>query len=84
MTLLESISAKGWEAVVNTNPDWGFSDGARVLPAKHEQARRGHRQHRGRHLGLHARHKYSGAARAGMVSLTETAAVEGGPAMACA
>ena len=76
MSPLESISARGWEAVVNTNLTGGF-----LL------ARECFRQWMGEHGGAIVNivadmwgsmpgMGHSGAARAGMVSFTETAAVE--------
>lgn len=73
---LESISAKGWEAVVATNLTGGFL-----------VARECHRQSMAAHGGAIVNivadmwgsmpgMGHSGAARAGMVSLTETAALE--------
>jgi citronellol/citronellal dehydrogenase len=79
MTPLEAISAKGWEAVVNTNLTGGFL----VARECYTQcmARRG-----GAIVNIVADMwgsmpgmGHSGAARAGMVSFTETAAVEWGP-----
>jgi citronellol/citronellal dehydrogenase len=79
MAPLESISAKGWEAVVNTNLTGGFL----VARACYTQcmARQGGAivnvvaDMWGSMPGM----GHSGAARAGMVSFTETAAVEWGP-----
>ena len=79
MTPLEAISAKGWEAVVNTNLTGGFL-----------VARECYTQCMTRHGGAIVNivadmwgsmpgMGHSGAARAGMVSFTETAAVEWGP-----
>jgi citronellol/citronellal dehydrogenase len=76
MTPLESISAKGWEAVVNTNLTGGFL-----------MARECYTQSMAKHGGAIVNivadmwgsmpgMGHSGAARAGMVSLTETAAAE--------
>jgi len=76
MTPLAAISAKGWEAVVNTNLTGGFL-----------VARECYRQHMAAHGGAIVNivadiwgsmpgMGHSGAARAGMVSLTETAALE--------
>ena len=76
MTPLSAISAKGWEAVVNTNLTGGFL-----------VARECYRQHMAHHGGAIVNivadiwgsmpgMGHSGAARAGMVSLTETAALE--------
>lgn len=76
MTPLEAISAKGWEAVVNTNLTGGFL-----------MARECYRQHMASHGGAIVNivadfwgsmpgMGHSGAARAGMVSFTETAALE--------
>ncbi|MFT4240927.1 MAG: SDR family oxidoreductase [Acidovorax sp.] len=76
MAPLESISAKGWEAVVHTNLTGGF------LLAR-ECYRRWMGAHGGSIVNIVADMwgsmpgmGHSGAARAGMVSLTETAAVE--------
>jgi citronellol/citronellal dehydrogenase len=76
MTPLEAISAKGWEAVVHTNLTGGF------LMAR-ECFLQSMRQHGGSIVNIVADMwgsmpgmGHSGAARAGMVSLTETAAVE--------
>jgi citronellol/citronellal dehydrogenase len=76
MTPLEAISAKGWEAVVNTNLTGGFL-----------MARECYLQSMNKHGGAIVNivadmwgsmpgMGHSGAARAGMVSFTETAAVE--------
>lgn len=76
MTPLEAISAKGWEAVVNTNLTGGF------LVAR-ECYRQSMQQHGGAIVNIVADMwgsmpgmGHSGAARAGMVSFTETAALE--------
>ena len=76
MAPLESISAKGWEAVLNTNLTGGF------LMAR-ECYRQWMAQHGGSIVNIVADMwgsmpgmGHSGAARAGMVSLTETAALE--------
>lgn len=76
MTPLEAISAKGWEAVVNTNLTGGF------LVAR-ECYKQSMRQHGGAIVNIVADMwgsmpgmGHSGAARAGMVSFTETAALE--------
>lgn len=76
MTPLEAISAKGWEAVVNTNLTGGF------LMARECYLQSMSRQG-GAIVNLAADMwgsmpgmGHSGAARAGMVSFTETAAVE--------
>ncbi len=76
MTPLEAISAKGWEAVVNTNLTGGF------LMAR-ECYTQSMAQHGGAMVNIVADMwgsmpgmGHSGAARAGMVSLTETAAAE--------
>ena len=73
---LDSISAKGWEAVVNTNLTGGF------LMAR-ECYRQSMKQHGGAIVNIVAdiwgsmpSMGHSGAARAGMVSFTETAAAE--------
>ncbi len=76
MTPLEAISAKGWEAVLNTNLTGGF------LVAR-ECYRQSMAAHGGSIVNIVADiwgsmpgMGHSGAARAGMVSLTETAALE--------
>lgn len=76
MTPLEAISAKGWEAVVNTNLTGGF------LVAR-ECFLQSMTRHGGSIVNIVADMwgsmpgmGHSGAARAGMVSFTETAAVE--------
>jgi len=76
MTPLEAISAKGWEAVVNTNLTGGF------LMAR-ECFLQSMNQHGGSIVNIVADMwgsmpgmGHSGAARAGMVSFTETAAIE--------
>jgi len=76
MTPLEAISAKGWQAVVNTNLTGGF------LMAR-ECYLQGMNKNGGAIVNIVADMwgsmpgmGHSGAARAGMVSLTETAAVE--------
>ena len=76
MTPLEAISAKGWEAVVNTNLTGGFLM-ARECYLQSMQA------HGGSIVNIVADiwgsmpgMGHSGAARAGMVSFTETAALE--------
>jgi citronellol/citronellal dehydrogenase len=76
MTPLEAISAKGWEAVVNTNLTGGF------LMAR-ECYLQGMNKNGGAIVNIVADMwgsmpgmGHSGAARAGMVSLTETAALE--------
>jgi citronellol/citronellal dehydrogenase len=76
MTPLEAISAKGWEAVVNTNLTGGF------LMAR-ECYLQGMNKTGGAIVNIVADMwgsmpgmGHSGAARAGMVSFTETAAVE--------
>ncbi|HNE60370.1 MAG TPA: SDR family oxidoreductase [Ottowia sp.] len=76
MTPLEKISAKGWDAVVATNLTGGF------LVAR-ECFAQSMRQHGGAIVNIVADMwgsmpgmGHSGAARAGMVSFTETAAVE--------
>lgn len=78
MTPLEAISAKGWEAVVNTNLTGGF------LMAR-ECYLQSMRKNGGSIVNIVADMwgsmpgmGHSGAARAGMVSLTETAAAEWG------
>lgn len=76
MAPLETINAKGWEAVVNTNLTGGF------LMAR-ECYRQSMQQHGGAIVNIVAdiwgsmpNMGHSGAARAGMVSFTETAAAE--------
>ena len=76
ITPLEHISAKGWEAVVNTNLTGGF------LVARECYVQSMH-QHGGAIVNIVAdmwgsmpNMGHSGAARAGMVSFTETAAAE--------
>lgn len=76
MTPLEAISAKGWEAVINTNLTGGF------LVAR-ECYLQSMREHGGAIVNIVADMwgsmpgmGHSGAARAGMVSFTETAALE--------
>ena len=76
ITPLESISQKGWEAVINTNLTGGY------LMAR-ECFVQSMQQHGGSIVNIVADMwgsmpgmGHSGAARAGMVSLTETAAVE--------
>ncbi len=76
MTPLAAISAKGWEAVINTNLTGGF------LVAR-ECYRQAMAAHGGSVVNIVADMwgsmpgmGHSGAARAGMVSLTETAALE--------
>ena len=76
ITPLEKISAKGWEAVINTNLTGGFLM-ARECYLQSMQA------HGGAIVNIVAdmwgsmpNMGHSGAARAGMVSFTETAAVE--------
>ena len=73
---LDTISAKGWEAVVNTNLTGGF------LMAR-ECYRQSMQQHGGAIVNMAAdiwgsmpTMGHSGAARAGMISFTETAAAE--------
>ena len=76
MTPLEAISAKGWEAVISTNLTGGF------LVAR-ECFLQSMNKHGGAIVNIVADMwgsmpgmGHSGAARAGMVSLTETAAIE--------
>ena len=76
MTPLEAISAKGWEAVINTNLTGGF------LMAR-ECFVQSMNKHGGAIVNIVADiwgsmpgMGHSGAARAGMVSFTETAAIE--------
>ena len=76
VTPLESISLKGWEAVVNTNLTGGFLM-ARECYLQSMQARGGAIVNIVADIwGSMPGMGHSGAARAGMVSLTETAAVE--------
>lgn len=78
MTPLESISAKGWEAVVNTNLTGGFLM-ARECYLQCMSKRGGAIVNIVADIwGSMPGMGHSGAARAGMVSLTETAAVEWG------
>lgn len=78
MTPLESISAKGWEAVVNTNLTGGFLM-ARECYLQSMSKRGGAIVNIVADIwGSMPGMGHSGAARAGMVSLTETAAVEWG------
>ena len=51
----EKINAKGWQAVIDTNLTGGFLM-ARECFTQSMAARRRRREHRGRHLGLDARH----------------------------
>ena len=76
ITPLEAISAKGWQAVLDTNLTGGFLMAREVY--QHSM-----RRHGGAIVNIVADiwgsmpgMAHSGAARAGMVSLTETAAVE--------
>ncbi|MBP6505542.1 MAG: SDR family oxidoreductase [Rhodoferax sp.] len=76
ITPLEAISAKGWQAVLDTNLTGGFLMAREVY--QHSM-----RRHGGAIVNIVADiwgsmpgMGHSGAARAGMVSLTETAAVE--------
>lgn len=76
ITPLEAISAKGWQAVIDTNLTGGF------LVAR-ETYLQSMRHHGGAIVNMAADNwgsmpgmGHSGAARAGMVSFTETAAVE--------
>ncbi len=76
VTPLESISAKGWEAVVNTNLTGGFLM-ARECYLQSMQANGGAIVNIVADMwGSMPGMGHSGAARAGMVSFTETAAVE--------
>ena len=76
VTPLEAISLKGWEAVVNTNLTGGFLM-ARECYLQSMQARGGAIVNIVADIwGSMPGMGHSGAARAGMVSLTETAAVE--------
>jgi citronellol/citronellal dehydrogenase len=76
VTPLESISAKGWEAVINTNLTGGFLM-ARECYVQSMQAKGGAIVNIVADMwGSMPGMGHSGAARAGMVSFTETAAVE--------
>ena len=76
ITPLEKISAKGWEAVINTNLTGGFLV-ARECYVQSMQARGGAMVNIVADIwGSMPGMAHSGAARAGMVSLTETAALE--------
>ncbi len=76
MTPLEKISAKGWEAVVATNLTGGFLV-ARECYLQHMQASGGAVVNIVADMwGSMPGMGHSGAARAGMVSFTETAALE--------
>ena len=76
MTPLEAISAKGWEAVVNTNLTGGFLM-ARECYLQAMQARGGAIVNIIADIwGSMPGMGHSGAARAGMLSLTQTAALE--------
>jgi citronellol/citronellal dehydrogenase len=76
ITPLEKISAKGWEAVINTNLTGGFLV-ARECYVQSMQARGGAIVNIVADMwGSMPGMAHSGAARAGMVSLTETAAQE--------
>ncbi len=76
MTPLEAISAKGWEAVVNTNLTGGFLM-ARECYLQAMQAKGGAIVNIIADIwGSMPGMGHSGAARAGMLSLTETAALE--------
>ncbi len=76
ITPLEKISAKGWEAVINTNLTGGFLV-ARECYMQSMQARGGAIVNIVADIwGSMPGMAHSGAARAGMVSLTETAAME--------
>ena len=76
ITPLEKISAKGWEAVINTNLTGGFLV-ARECYVQSMQARGGAIVNIVADIwGSMPGMAHSGAARAGMVSLTETAALE--------
>lgn len=76
ITPLEKISVKGWEAVINTNLTGGFLV-ARECYVQSMQARGGAIVNIVADIwGSMPGMAHSGAARAGMVSLTETAALE--------
>ena len=76
ITPLEKISVKGWEAVINTNLTGGFLV-ARECYVQSMQARGGTIVNIVADMwGSMPGMAHSGAARAGMVSLTETAAME--------
>jgi len=76
MTPLEEISAKGWQAVIDTNLTGGFLV-ARECYLQHMQAQGGAVVNIVADMwGSMPGMGHSGAARAGMVSFTETAALE--------
>jgi len=76
MTPLEKISAKGWDAVIATNLTGGFLV-ARECYLQHMQAKGGAVVNIVADMwGSMPSMGHSGAARAGMVSFTETAALE--------
>jgi citronellol/citronellal dehydrogenase len=76
MTPLEKISAKGWDAVIATNLTGGFLV-ARECYLQHMQAQGGAVVNIVADMwGSMPGMAHSGAARAGMVSFTETAALE--------
>jgi citronellol/citronellal dehydrogenase len=76
MTPLEKISAKGWQAVIDTNLTGGFLV-ARECYLQHMQAQGGSVVNIVADMwGSMPGMGHSGAARAGMVSFTETAALE--------
>jgi citronellol/citronellal dehydrogenase len=76
MTPLEKISAKGWDAVIATNLTGGFLV-ARECYLQHMQAQGGAVVNTVADMwGSMPGMGHSGAARAGMVSFTETAALE--------
>jgi citronellol/citronellal dehydrogenase len=76
MTPLESISAKGWEAVVSTNLTGGFLMAREVYLQAMRQAGGSIVNIVADMWGSMPGMGHSGAARAGMVSFTETAALE--------
>jgi citronellol/citronellal dehydrogenase len=76
LTPLEAISAKGWEAVVNTNLTGGFLMARECHLQAMQQAGGAIVNIVADMWGSMPGMGHSGAARAGMVSFTETAAVE--------
>ncbi len=76
MTPLEAISAKGWEAVVNTNLTGGFLMARECYLQSMNKAGGAIVNIVADMWGSMPGMGHSGAARAGMVSFTETAAVE--------
>ena len=76
---LAMISAKGWDAVVRNNLTGGFLMARECFTQWMARPRRRHRQHHRRHLVGMPGMGHSGAARAGMLNFTETAALEWAP-----